>query len=156
MVYIEKYKVLRWVVYLVIIINSILLTHTIMDNLRFTIVGKVFCPVFGTVRRCDISIFAGTLAIVSGIILLVLGVLSTTEEKKRRQFFYKSEVRMCLLQIPIWICFLISFITWSREVGASAPELTLVFICSLINIGLYSMAVIISSTETGVRDSMEY
>jgi hypothetical protein len=81
----------------------------ITNNFKFSILNKIFCPVFGSVLRCNLALYASWYGFCSALILLILGIFSSIEDKK---LSYKQEKRICFLESILWISFLLICKNW--------------------------------------------
>jgi len=150
---IEKFKVIRWIIYLAIIFNSYMMHQNISNNLKFTVGGKIWCPGFGSNARCDVALLHCIYGMISGFGLFWMGVLD--DLKKKLKLFYENESILCLIQVPIWIGFFINIMQWTKEMETSAWEIDCIYICILVNIALLIGSAIVSYIEKGVRVSRQ-
>mmetsp|Transcript_24421 Transcript_24421/g.61824 ORF Transcript_24421/g.61824 Transcript_24421/m.61824 type:complete len:155 (+) Transcript_24421:81-545(+) len=150
---IEKFKVIRWILYLVMMFNSYLLHQNISNNLKFTIAEKVWCPAFGSNSRCDVALLHSIIGIISGLGLFLMGVLD--DDIKKKKLFNENETILCLIQVPIWIGFFINILQWTREMETSAYEINFIYVSIIVNVILLVGSAIVSHIEKGVRISRE-
>mmetsp|Transcript_26601 Transcript_26601/g.51848 ORF Transcript_26601/g.51848 Transcript_26601/m.51848 type:complete len:157 (-) Transcript_26601:47-517(-) len=152
---IEKYKVIRWILYIAMMINSYMLHQNISNNLRFTIAKKVWCPAFGANMRCDEAIIFSIVGMFSGLGLFLLGVFETDEKTKKLKFFHDNEPSLCLIQVPLWIGLFFEILSWTKEEETAAFEINCIYVCIALNIILLIGSAIVSYIEKEVKNSRE-
>ena len=159
---VEKYNIIKWILYLGIIFSSFMLRRNITNNLKFAIKDTLWCPAFGNTARCDLAILTGSFGIFAGFGLLLMSVHSSIN--KNASFFLgaynEKEPIFCLLQIPIWICAAKTFLSWTEDVMDPKKcdctpgwEIWCVYVYIILNMLFLYWAAMLSYVQKNVRES---
>jgi len=146
MTYLSKTTIIKWLIYSGIILNSLIMFFDIRDNYTIRIVGSVFCPAFGSNWRCEILSMVGIFGVLSGLIMISVGIIATSKKNNIIKSIYKTESILCLIQSFIFSIFLGNSITWMNEVH-SAILLSRMPGYIFFNVLLFSVAFFLSAVD---------
>ncbi len=104
-----------------IIVNCLLIIINIRYNLKFLASELFFCPVFGSVNRCDFVELISSVCVISSFIFL-LELIQIQKNTKIVRAFEKNKTFLIKLYIVLFIALISLIFYWTNQVEADLFE----------------------------------
>ncbi|AFP65498.1 hypothetical protein CMESO_331 (nucleomorph) [Chroomonas mesostigmatica CCMP1168] len=147
----KKFKFTRFLIYSIFVFNAYQLKFYLSNNIRFTVMNRIWCPAFGTTERCDIAIRVSFVGILFGIFMLSTVFFSLLDKKERLKKIYRFEIQFIILQFILWLALAFVIFRWNREIGAKGNDIFKIYLHILKAILLLSIGMWIVSHEEKLK-----
>ncbi len=104
-----------------IIANSLLIIFNISDNLKFLVSELIFCPVFGSVNRCDFVNLVILMCVLSSLIFL-LESIQINKSTRIIRVLEKNKIFLIKIYIILSISLISLIFYWTSQVEADLLE----------------------------------
>nr|UXY87595.1 hypothetical protein CcurKRNrm1_p065 [Cryptomonas curvata] len=130
------FNLIEFTIFLLIILNSILITLNINYTLKFSTSELVFCPAFGSVNRCDFISMLSFVCIFSCFVFIV-ELIQICENTKTTLILKKNKLFMIKIYTLFWLVSIILIFIWSNQVEADLIEKIKNICRSFLNLFLF-------------------
>jgi hypothetical protein len=130
------FKLIEILILVIVIINSLSIILNIENKLKFTVSGVVFCPIFGSVKRCLFANLISFVCILSCLVLMIQ-LIQTNENIKKVGKIQKNKQFLIKAQIIMWIILLLLLFKWTSEVEAEPFQISRNVFHVSLNLGLF-------------------
>ena len=151
---ISKNSILRFLLYIGIIISSVNIYNFVYFHFLYAIRKKILCPALGSVSMCELAETAGWMGVVTGNVLIGLLLLKSTEKLKHSQALKKLEHLICFTQVLIQLWLGAYFTCMAADAGSHEDVRIIIFISYFgLNTLLYTINGILSFLDELTRES---
>ena len=152
---ISKNSILRFLLYIGIIISSLNISNYVSFHFLYVIKRKLLCPALGAVSVCELAETAGWMGVVIGWALIILVILKSSEKLKHNRILRKLEPLICFAQVLIQLWFGLYFACMIADAGSDEDLRTLVFVSFFaLNTLLFTINGILSFLEELKRERL--
>nr|UXY88093.1 hypothetical protein Cry52Nrm1_p069 [Cryptomonas curvata] len=117
----SKLKTVEFFFLFFIIVNSLLIIFNISDKLKFLVSELIFCPVFGSVNRCDFVNLVSLMYVLSSFIFL-LELIQINKNTRIIRIFEKNKIFLIKIYIILSITLISLIFYWTNQVEADLLE----------------------------------
>ena len=152
---ISKNSILRFLLYIGIIISSVNISNYVNLHFLYVIKRKILCPALGAVSVCELAETAGWMGVIVGNALIGLVMLKSSEKLKHSRILRKLEHVTCFAQVLIQLWFGLYFTCMIADAGSDEDFRTLVFVSFFVlNTLLFVINGILSFLEELKRERL--
>ena len=145
---ISKNSLLRFLLYIGIIISSFGISDYVNYHFLYVMKRKILCPSLGAVSVCELANTAGWMGVVVGNALAGLVMLQSSESLKHYRRLRRLESFICFVQVLTQLWFGLHFTYRIAEAGSGEDMRTLVFVSFFaLNALLFAINGILSLLE---------
>nr|UXY87108.1 hypothetical protein 1634Bnrm1_p068 [Cryptomonas sp.] len=124
-------------IFVMITFNSVLFIYDINTNSKFSVDGLVFCPVFGSVDRCDLAILVNLVGIFTVLILGLSELFFKKKNTRAVELLKKNKKSIILVQVALWLIMVFFLLYWTTQLNADAIEKQKNLYYGLLNLFLF-------------------
>jgi hypothetical protein len=152
---ISKNSILRFLLYIGIIVSSVNIYNFVYFHFLYAIRRKILCPALGSVAMCELAETAGWMGVVTGNVLICLLLLKSTEKLKHTRVLKKLEYLICFIQVLIQVWLAVYFTMMAEDAGSHEDVRIIIFISYFgLNALLFLINGILSFLEELTRDRL--
>ena len=150
---ISKNSLLRFLLYIGIIISSASISNYVDYHFLYVIKRKIFCPSLGAVSVCEDADRAGWIGVVVGNALIGLVMLQSSESLKHNRKLRRLECFICFIEVLRQLWFGFYFLLKIAEAGTGEDMRLCTFVSFFaLNTLLFAINGILSLLEDLKRE----